>query len=51
MKKIHTVDFFAKKKVKEPVPVSFVTKDGRRVTFGAHKIVKEITEVKFVAKK
>jgi len=46
----HKVDFFAREKVKEPVTIDFVTKDGKEVTFPAHKEVTEEVEVKFMAK-
>ena len=40
----------AEKKVKEPVVVAFVTKDGKPVVFPAHKKVNEQVVVDFFAK-
>ena len=52
MSKIHKhhVDFMAEEEVKEPVNVSFVNKEGKFVSFGAHKMVKEEVEVEFMAR-
>lgn len=49
MLKKHTVDFIAHKKVKEPVEVSFQSKNGP-VSFEATKKVLEEVEVNFKAK-
>lgn len=46
----HHVKFMAKEKVKEPVTVSFMTKDGEPVRFNAHKKVEEEVEVDFMAR-
>ena len=46
----HHVRFTAEKPVKEPVHVSFTTKNGEAVDFNAHKTVKEEVEVDFMAR-
>ncbi len=49
MAKKHLVDFYAEKPKKEPIRVSFETKNGP-VSFKAHEMVKEKVEVKFKAR-
>jgi len=46
----HKVEFEARRKVKEEVPVRFRTRDGERVAFEAKKTVKEPVKVKFMAR-
>ncbi|MGO8731863.1 MAG: hypothetical protein ACLQVM_03610 [Terriglobia bacterium] len=46
-----TVQFNARKTVKVPVEVDFVTRSGKRVDFEARKPVKKRVRVKFQARK
>jgi hypothetical protein len=46
----HHVKFIAHEKVKEPVVVSFKTRDGEKVKFAAHEKVLEKVPVNFMAK-
>lgn len=48
--KRHHVKFEADKKVSKPVQVKFTTEDGSKVSFPAHKKVKEKVDVDFMAK-
>jgi len=50
MTKRHHVRFEAEEKVSKPVRVNFTTKDGSKVSFPAHKKMKEKVDVDFMAK-
>jgi len=48
--KRHHVRFEAEKKVSKPAQVKFTTEDGTKVSFPAHKKVKEKVDVDFMAR-
>lgn len=50
MAKRHHVHFEALKKVIEPVKVSFKTGGGEKISFKAHRPVKETVDVDFMVK-
>lgn len=50
MAKKHKVEFDAKRKVAQKVPVKFRTKSGERVSFKAKKKVEKPVHVKFMAR-
>ena len=45
------IEFWAKKKVNEPIKVKFKDKDGNLIFFRAHKVVKKPVKVIFYKKK